>query len=96
MNQEIQTQPATGELIEDAQALLDATTHVAVEKVVTARTRLAGALENAKRTCDAIQKRAVAGARATDQAIRTHPYQSIGIALGAGTVIGYLLARRSK
>jgi ElaB/YqjD/DUF883 family membrane-anchored ribosome-binding protein len=96
MNQEIGTERETGQLIEDTQALHNATTHGAGEKVVEARTRLAGELENVKRTCGAIQKRAVAGAGATDRAIRTHPYQTMGIALGIGTVIGYMLARRSK
>jgi len=96
MNQEIEPQPPVGQLIEDAQALLSATTHATEEKVVDARKRLSGALENARKTWAAVQERAVAGARATDQAIRTHPYQTMGVALGIGAVIGYLLARRSK
>lgn len=36
-----------------------------------------------------------AGARYTDQTIRTNPYQSVGVALGAGVLLGLLIARRS-
>ena len=96
MNQETEIQPDTGRLIEDAQALLSATTQVAEEKVVAARQRLAVALERARKTWGAVQEKAVAGAKATDQVIRDHPYHSLGVALGIGAVLGYLLSRRGK
>jgi len=95
MKPEMETQPEAGQVIEDARALLTVTTQVAEEKVVAARERLAQALEKAKKVCDTVQAQAVAGAKATDQVIRTHPYQTMGVALGVGAVIGYLLARRS-
>jgi len=82
-------------LAEDAQALLAATAHVAEEKVVEARRRLTAAIEKGKETWHAMQEKAVAGAKATDQVIRDHPYQSIGIALGVGALIGFLLSRRN-
>jgi len=82
-------------LAEDAQALLAATAHVAEEKVVEARRRLTAAIEKGKETWNAVQERAVAGAKATDQVIRDHPYQSIGIALGVGALIGFLISRRN-
>jgi ElaB/YqjD/DUF883 family membrane-anchored ribosome-binding protein len=34
------------------------------------------------------------GARATDEMVRSHPYQSIGIAFGIGALLGFLLTRR--
>ena len=37
----------------------------------------------------------VAGARYTDDSIRTHPYQSLAIALGVGVLIGALIRRRN-
>ncbi|HEY4417524.1 MAG TPA: DUF883 family protein [Verrucomicrobiae bacterium] len=83
-------------LMEDAQALLTATAHVAEEKVVEARKRLTSAIEKGKEAFHNMQERAVAGAKATDQVIRDHPYQSIGVALGVGTLIGYLLSRRNR
>jgi ElaB/YqjD/DUF883 family membrane-anchored ribosome-binding protein len=85
----------TGEhLMEDAQALLAATAHLAEEKVIEARHRLTAAIEKGKETLQAMQERAIAGAKATDVVIRENPYKAIGVALGVGVVIGYLLARR--
>ncbi len=81
-------------LMEDAQALLSATAHVAEEKVVEARKRLTAALEKGKEAWDAVQEKAVAGAKATDQVIRDNPYKALAVALGVGAIIGYLLRRR--
>lgn len=92
------THPAATEskhLAEDAQALLAATAHVAEEKVVEARKRLAAAIEKGKETWSNVQEKAIAGAKATDQVIRDHPYQAIGVALGVGALIGFLLSRRN-
>jgi ElaB/YqjD/DUF883 family membrane-anchored ribosome-binding protein len=82
-------------LVEDAQALLAATAHVAEEKVVDARKRLAAAIEKGKETWNSVQEKAVAGAKAADQVIRDHPYQAIGVALGVGALIGFLISRRN-
>ncbi len=85
----------TGEhLMEDAEALLAATAHVAEEKVVEARQRLAAAIEKGRETWHTVREKAAAGARATDQVIRDNPYKALGIALGVGAIIGYLLRRR--
>ena len=81
-------------LMEDAQALLAATAHVAEEKVVEARKRLTAAIEKGKETWNAVQEKAVAGAKVTDQVIRDNPYKALGVALGVGAIIGYLLRRR--
>jgi ElaB/YqjD/DUF883 family membrane-anchored ribosome-binding protein len=81
-------------LMEDAQALLAATAHVAEEKVIEARKRLTAAIEKGKETLDSVQEKAIAGAKATDQLIRDNPYKALGIALGVGAIIGYLLHRR--
>jgi len=83
-----------GRLVEDARELMAATAHVAEEKVVEARKRLAAALERGKEVWDSVQENAVDGARATDRAIRKHPYQAIGVAFGVGALIGFLLSRR--
>ena len=80
--------------MEDAQALLTATAHVAEEKVVEARKRLTAAIEKGKEALDSVQEKAMAGAKATDQLIRDNPYKALGIALGVGAMIGYLLRRR--
>ena len=56
----------------------------------TAR-RLGTAWESAKNN---VQEKAVTSARATDRAIRDHPYESIGIAFGIGVLLGVLINRR--
>jgi len=82
-------------LLDDAQALLNATAHVAEETVVEARKRLTAAIEKGKEAWDTVQEKAVAGAKATDQVIRDNPYKALGVALGVGAIIGYLLRRRN-
>jgi ElaB/YqjD/DUF883 family membrane-anchored ribosome-binding protein len=42
------------------------------------------------------RKRIVAGGKATDQAIRENPYQSLAVAAGVGLLIGVLIGRRGK
>ena len=86
---------ASGEhRMEDAEALLEATAHVAEEKVMEARNRLTAAIEKGKETLAAVQEKAIAGAKATDLVIRENPYKALGVALGLGVVVGYLLGRR--
>ncbi len=81
-------------LAEDARALMAATADVAGEKVGEARKRVAAALENGKEIYGRVREKAIEGAKATDKVVRENPYQAIGIALGAGALIGYLIARR--
>jgi ElaB/YqjD/DUF883 family membrane-anchored ribosome-binding protein len=85
----------TEHLMADAKELLAATGHVAEEKVVEARKRLAAAIERGKEAWNTVQEKAVAGAKATDEVIREHPYQAIGIAFGIGALVGFLLSRRN-
>ena len=81
-------------LVEDARALVTATADVAGEKVTEARQRLAAALENGKEIFGRARDKAVEGAKAADEAVRENPYQALGIALGLGALLGYLLGRR--
>lgn len=83
-------------IIEDAKELMSATAHVAEEKVVEARKRLAAALDRAKEAWNTVQESAVARAKAADQVIRENPYKSLAVALGVGALIGFLLSRRNK
>ena len=81
-------------LAEDARALMAATADVAGEKVAEARTRFAAALENAKEIAGRVRDKAVAGAKAADEAVRDNPYRAIALAFGVGALVGYLVARR--
>ena len=57
------------------------------------RARLEAATEKAKEVCKRLQEQTVAAAKATDKAVREHPYQAIGIAFGVGLLIGVLAGR---
>ena len=72
-----------GTLAENARAFMVATADMAGEKVGEARERLAAALENVKEVAGDIRDKTVAGAKATDKAVRKHPYKAlaIGVAL---------------
>ena len=98
-NMDKQTQASSSDtctLAEDARALLAATADVAGEKVGEARKRLAVALESARHMAGRVRDKAVAGAKAADEAVHEHPYQAIAIGVVAGAVIGFLVARRCQ
>jgi ElaB/YqjD/DUF883 family membrane-anchored ribosome-binding protein len=78
-------------LAADAKALVTATRDLASEKAAAARERVTAALNQ---TWQGAKTRALDGAKATDEVLREHPYHAIGIAVGVGAALGYLLARR--
>ncbi len=86
--------PDLDSLADDAKALFAATAEVADEKVVEARKRLKAALENGKDVWSTVQTKAIEGVKATDETVRSHPYQFIGIAFGVGALVGFLAARK--
>ena len=81
-------------LARDAEELLKATAGEAGEKIKEVRQRLSTALESARATCEDIQDQTAETAKAADEAIREHPYESIGIAFGVGILLGLLVGRR--
>ena len=81
-------------LMRDAEDLMKATADDLGDKARDARDRLKVALGKARESCQSVEERAAAGARATDRVIREHPYQSLGIAFGVGLLIGVLVNRR--
>ncbi len=92
------TEKIVGELktlARGAEDLLQATAGEMSAKAREARSRLAAKIESAKETCERLQDKAVEGAKATDRAIREHPYESIGVAFGLGLLIGVLVNRRN-
>jgi len=78
----------------DAEELIKATAGLAGEKLTQVRARLATAVESAKGTCHELEQKSVEAAKATDQTIREHPYESVGVAFGIGLLLGVLLGRR--
>ncbi|HBA84173.1 MAG TPA: hypothetical protein DCZ95_08790 [Verrucomicrobia bacterium] len=115
------------ELAEDARVLMEATVHLASDKVGQARKRLAAALERGKSNGESLMGKAsdkvgedveevrklctaalesgkeiygdvydkvVEKAKTADHAFRENLYQTMGIALGVGALVGYLFSRR--
>lgn len=75
----------------DTEDLLQAGASNVSEK---ARARLASTLERARETCERLEEKAVAGAKAADKVVRSHPYQTMGVAFGIGVLIGVLVTRK--
>jgi ElaB/YqjD/DUF883 family membrane-anchored ribosome-binding protein len=51
-------------------------------------------VEAAKEVWDKSKESVKETAKKTDEAIRSHPYESMGIAFGVGILIGVLIGRR--
>lgn len=81
-------------IVRDSEELLHTTKDSVSDKAGEVRERLTDALDAAKRTCRQLEEKTVAGAKAADNAIREHPYQSLGVAFGVGLLIGVLVARK--
>ena len=83
-------------LAKDARGLIDATADIAGDKVAAARKRLEAALESSKEVYGRVREKAIEGAKATDRVVHEHPYRAIGVALGVGVLIGFLIGRGRK
>lgn len=57
------------------------------------RERLEDAREKAGQLCEAARQKITAGAKQADSTIRSHPYESLAVALGVGVLLGALLRR---
>jgi len=77
----------------DAERLVKASADDLGVKAKEARDRLSATLEAAQGNVRRVEDQARRGARVADQAIREHPYQSAGFALGLGILVGVLLSR---
>jgi ElaB/YqjD/DUF883 family membrane-anchored ribosome-binding protein len=80
----------------DADELVKATAGDARETVCQARARLGRAIEAARRSCDRAQKRVKEGVKMADEVVRKHPYETVGVALGVGLVLGALAVWRRR
>lgn len=85
-------------VIADAEELLRATANQAGEKIAEVRVKAEENLRKAKirlaRAEEALVERTKAAARATDDYVRANPWRAVGIAAGAGFIIGLLVGRR--
>jgi len=85
-------------VMEDAEALLKATSALTGEKIQEVRARAEESLRQAKVRLTQVEEEALRRAReiadAADEYVHENPWQSVGIAAGIGLVVGVLLARR--
>jgi ElaB/YqjD/DUF883 family membrane-anchored ribosome-binding protein len=79
---------------EGAKDVMQAAAGQAAERAREMRNQLASTVESAKVAYQRLQDRTAAAARATDETIRDHPYETIGIAFALGLLVGVLVARR--
>jgi ElaB/YqjD/DUF883 family membrane-anchored ribosome-binding protein len=83
-------------VVADAEALLKATAHQAGEKVQEARAKAEESLTAAREHLDDVQDGALHQARewlgSCEEYVRRNPWQAVGIAAGAGLLIGLLVS----
>ena len=84
-------------VVADAEELLRATAGQAGEKVSAARERiqenLAAAKERLAAAQDAVVARTKEAAKVTDEYVHDNPWKAVGVAAGAGLIIGMLISR---
>lgn len=85
-------------VIKDAEELLRNTGQQTGEGFKAAKAKFETSLYNAKNQLldleDAVVARSKAAARATDQYVNDHPWQSVGLAAAVGLIAGMLIARK--
>jgi ElaB/YqjD/DUF883 family membrane-anchored ribosome-binding protein len=83
-------------VVTDAEALLKATSQQAGEKVQEARAKAEESLTAAREHLSEVQEGTLQQARELftegDEYVRKNPWQAVGIAAGAGVLIGLLLS----
>lgn len=78
-------------VVRDTESLLKTGGHELNEK---ARESLQESLEAAKKSCHQAERALREAADRANVLVKEHPYESIGIALGVGVILGILLGRR--
>jgi ElaB/YqjD/DUF883 family membrane-anchored ribosome-binding protein len=82
------------DVVDDGEELLRAGANELSERGQVARARLSAALASARETGRKLQERTIAGAKATDKAIRENPYQTLAIAFGIGLITAVIINRK--
>jgi ElaB/YqjD/DUF883 family membrane-anchored ribosome-binding protein len=87
---ELISQEASLEKLVDDLAMVVQGTDLPQPRKEAINTRLTGLRER----CSRLKQQAMAGARATDQFVRSNPYSTLGTAFALGIVAGVLLCRK--
>lgn len=97
MNNRLNTDTLVADLklvVRDSEQLLEAIAGATGEKAEAIKEKLSESLKAARETCHRLENKTKEALVKTDEVVREHPYQSIGVALAAGVVIGALIARK--
>ena len=85
-------------VVEDAESLLRETSGLVGERAAEARERVAESVRGARERLSGLEQellvRAKVAADEAVKAVRSNPWQSLGIAAGVGLILGVLLSRR--
>ena len=85
-------------VVADAEELLKATAGQAGEKVTAARERISASLQDAKQQLrqaeDLVADKTHQMAKVTCDYVQENPWHAVGIAAGAGLILGLLIGRR--
>lgn len=86
------------QIVTDADRFLASAADTGDAKLDDLRVRLGKQVEQIRDQLDGLESRAAdrarAAARATDEAVHTHPYGAMGVAAAVGLLIGFLVAKR--
>ncbi len=85
-----------GAVVSEGEQMLKEASSASGEEGRELRASLREALDRAKALYEQMQEKTVAAAKATDRAVREHPYQALGVAFALGLLIGVLASRRSR
>lgn len=81
-------------VVHDTELLLHEIRGELSDKGKEVRARLTTTLESAKQSCQGLQEKTVATAKAADEYVHENPYKTIGVAFGLGLLIGVLVTRK--
>lgn len=85
-------------IVNDAEALLQATAQVSGETLTTERAKFSEKIKSAKLRLAEVEQRVLEKAKqaatTTDHYVHDHPWTAVGIAASVGMLIGFLAARR--
>lgn len=85
-------------VVRDAETLLQATASQTGEKIEGARARATESLRQARQRIASAQAEATREVReaaaSADEYVREHPWHAVGVAAGAGLLLGLLISRR--
>ena len=81
------------ELLREAENVLADTGAAGGDKIDALRERLRVALSEGRNAVDRLREMARREAGEIDAQVRSHPYESVGIAIGVGALLGFAFSR---